>query len=434
MDNIPNSQNNTSPPKKDDFVDPYKEGVPVIPKKPANPLVHKQQHEAPLPVIQKNSNKITQKTTQPESLATKKEAPAPPSNLPTGEAKVPTKQDGRPVTTIPPKPKVETQKQNPNKESGEDGEEEKPTISERLRSSLRTYEDDVASILGRKKVSVSDIRSAEIKKREANAGKPDQTVIQNQKPPKKKRNWNMIFVSLLILLLVLAGGTILYSTLTKQKPKEVIEFEETVVSPQEFFLVDVQTEFPLGRLGQNAFKNAVIEKKGETLASLGEMVNIYFTEEREAGKRLMPFSGFLDNLNINIPGELQRNVNEVFMFGIHVFDGNEPYLVIKTSSYGNAFSGMLSWEKTIENDLKGIFTPTNEEVLATATTSNTILGLKHHFKDKVVENRDSRYIQDKNGKTLLIYSFISTDTIVITTNEDTLSEIIDRVARVRFAR
>lgn len=315
------------------------------------------------------------------------------------------------------------------------GEKEgKRVLSKALKSSLRTYERDIASVIRDKKASVVSIRQAEVEKIKKEGGVSKATLIDRQKAPKKRFNWSKIFVGLLILLLVLAGGALLYSVLTREKPKDVQEFEKEVVSPGAFFFVDKQIEFPVGNLGSIPLRNKLLRIQGDTVGALGEIAHLYITEGVGDTRKLLSIGDFLKAIDIKIPGELLRNLDKSFMFGVHVFDGNEPFLVLKTSSYGNAFSGMLAWEETMRKDWEEIFISDDIDFLSGATSTQTILKLGPNFKDKVVLNRDSRVILDNEEEIVFVYSFVNADTIVITTNENTLKEIIDRLARIRFQR
>ena len=53
--------------------------------------------------------------------------------------------------------------------------------------------------------------------------------------------------------------------------------------------------------------------------------------------------------------------------------------------------------------------------------------LDEEFRDITIKNIDSRAILDKNGKAALIYAIPNKETIVITTGEDTLNEVVNRL-------
>ena len=70
----------------------------------------------------------------------------------------------------------------------------------------------------------------------------------------------------------------------------------------------------------------------------------------------------------------------------------------------------------------------NEE---TSTTTPEVLYIEQEFKDKVIRNVDTRVLVDARGKILLLYAFPDQKTLIITTNENTLTEIISRINTAR---
>jgi nitrate/nitrite-specific signal transduction histidine kinase len=108
-----------------------------------------------------------------------------------------------------------------------------------------------------------------------------------------------------------------------------------------------------------------------------------------------------------------------------VLSKNEVFLILKTNYYQGAFSGMLSWEKDIKNNLGGIFFAPEAEVVA--TTSENLIKKYKDFEDVVYKNRDTRALRDSNRKINLIYSFLDKNTIIIATNPETLDQVITRL-------
>jgi hypothetical protein len=85
-------------------------------------------------------------------------------------------------------------------------------------------------------------------------------------------------------------------------------------------------------------------------------------------------------------------------------------------------------------DLLGLFTK------AKSTTDNSIsIGEKsgdwnNLFEDEVVKNKDIRVLKDSTNTTVLLYSFINKETLIITTNEQTFNEVYDRLTISSFKR
>jgi len=56
------------------------------------------------------------------------------------------------------------------------------------------------------------------------------------------------------------------------------------------------------------------------------------------------------------------------------------------------------------------------------------------FVDVVIKNKDVRMLTDEYEHPILLYTFADKDTIILTTNEFTLKEILDRMTNRRFVR
>jgi|GEM_PF-1209759 len=200
---------------------------------------------------------------------------------------------------------------------------------------------------------------------------------------------------------------------------------------------------------------------------------------------------FLSIVAPNAPNSFVRALLPQFMLGVHSFDSNNhTFLVFKTDSYVSAYAGMLLWESTMRADLSPLFgiiapyvapiiteststsTSTSIPIPAVATTNTfgslptfsttspvsievpqppattTVFGslptsststpvsievpqspaINGLFIDRGVENHDARVVQDAKGNILLLWTFIDRSTLVITTNERTLREIISRIS------
>jgi hypothetical protein len=154
------------------------------------------------------------------------------------------------------------------------------------------------------------------------------------------------------------------------------------------------------------------------------------------------------------------------LLGIHSFDENEAFMILKADSYETAYSGMLAWEESIYPDFIPLFsrtpsvhiqpsapaqdqaaapigtttassspaatsTPTATPV-ATSTPVVQALPYRGNFIDQIVENHDARVMLNQYGDILLLWTFLDRSTIVITTNEATLREVISRISQANI--
>jgi hypothetical protein len=154
----------------------------------------------------------------------------------------------------------------------------------------------------------------------------------------------------------------------------------------------------------------------------------------------IPAALFVPSIAPQVPEELMRTLAPEFLLGIHMFDGPQAFLILRTDSYERAFAAMLEWEETMESGLAPLFTRNPrpripEEAAGTATATSTATTTTEvaptpltGFADKIVENRDARAVVNNVGDLLLLWTFLDRNTIVITTNEYTLREIITRLS------
>jgi|ERR1035437_701932 hypothetical protein len=164
-------------------------------------------------------------------------------------------------------------------------------------------------------------------------------------------------------------------------------------------------------------------------------------------------------LKTNIPGNALRAFDTNFMFGFYGANGNQPFLLISLTSFDNAFNGMLQWEKDMNTDIGTIFSsgavpltqyvPTSIPSVASssgtknATTTGvaaitTLVNLgptpNNYFGDITIQNKDARVLKNSRAQTILLYSFINQNTLLITSNEATLTGMIGKFASQQYVR
>lgn len=169
--------------------------------------------------------------------------------------------------------------------------------------------------------------------------------------------------------------------------------------------------------------------------SLGLIERLYVAEATTSGATPdpLPAQQFLGVLVPDIPGDLLRTILPTYLVGIHSYDQNQAFLVLRVDSYQVAYAGMLAWEPTMERDLLPLFTRTPpvhlQTGVGTSTASTTDAQsevINTGFVDQVVDNHDARVLTNASGDIILLWTFLDRNTLVIATNEATLSEIVRR--------
>jgi hypothetical protein len=138
---------------------------------------------------------------------------------------------------------------------------------------------------------------------------------------------------------------------------------------------------------------------------------------------------FLSVFTPNIPPQLLRTIQPQMLLGVHSLEVNQPFLMFSVDSYQGGYAGMLAWENTMRIDLLPLFeahAPPHGQLI-TASSTPLITIIDNSFSDSVVENHDARVVKNNYGDILLLWTFIDRTTVLITTNVQTVHEIITRL-------
>jgi len=129
-------------------------------------------------------------------------------------------------------------------------------------------------------------------------------------------------------------------------------------------------------------------------------------------------------------------LNNQWMLGTYNDNGIAmPFIVLTDSFFQNAYAGMIAWENTMPDDLVDVFGYGNKVNQQNGTSTLALyFNIQGDFKDGVIDNRDVRAFTEPNGNILVLYSFVDNNTIVITTDENALVEIINRLEKQTFIR
>jgi hypothetical protein len=267
---------------------------------------------------------------------------------------------------------------------------------------LRTYQGDVEEALGSTKSSAATIMVAEQKRREE---RPD--FAPKPKPVVNSSERNRLYLVLSSVLIFLAISTIggVYYIKSRENVSTNQNSKALVGYTQEKKLIVASTSADQLRRSLSA----EVEKFKMPANSL------LFINTLDQNGLEYPAEELTRELFVRIPAELSRSFDDRYMIGVYSFDTNAPFIILKTNSYQNSYAGMLKWEKEMPSDLKFLFN------LPTDTTNEGGL-----FKDEEYKNKDLRIIRGRDGKSVLLYSFIDRKTLIITTDENVFSAILGK--------
>ena len=296
-----------------------------------------------------------------------------------------------------------------------------PEQEKQDRPIIRTYKSDVEETIQGDHISSISIAMAENRK------KLDPSKTTDIEDKKIKINKNILIISIILVL----GGALIFLV-----PKFLVQIEftekpvvEENVSADSLIIVDLEEKINIQDLNLDRVGTTLKERVNQSATKLGQIKNIYLTEGEGTSEKLIISSKFLELIKATIPSEISRTLKTPYMFGMHNYNGNQRFLILKVGSYDTSFSGMLYWEANLWNDFKELFDLKSDDTLS---QSNPYIIETKKFQDTTYDNKDCRVVKDSDNKIVFLYSIVDENTIVITTSIDTFREINSRISKSRI--
>ena len=257
---------------------------------------------------------------------------------------------------------------------------------------MHTYAEDMSAEIQKRGTTISSIITAEKMK-----GGDEEPAPRSPAP----RRWPLLVGA--ALFLILGAGAIGGVVWFEMQPK--------ASAPAMAGIIPVNHSVTLSTDGATPLTDLLAGAKSSAQMNLGEIEAINLT----TGSTSESVQDILTALGA--PNELVRNATGVVV-GLHAFDHVAPFLIIPVSAYDRAFAAMLAWEPTMGTSLGSFFAPPGAP-----------MGITSHppalsFTDLVSDNLDTR---ESQSAWPILYAFPRQDLLVITTNENTLKEIMTRL-------
>ncbi len=304
---------------------------------------------------------------------------------------------------------------------------------------LQTYQGDIESLVGDKQISVVNIAAAEATRRGTKPIEAAQAPLNQLASRAWLRTAGMVAGGIVLLAVAVGIGWYIFM---RSQPVPLAK-----QAPAPFILVDdtATVAFQPGDL-RSEIMRALGAAKNKITLSLGLVARLQIAKPTPLNDGSLQEVGapeFLQALAPSIPPALVRTLEPQMLLGVHSFDENQMFMILKVDSYETAYSGMLAWETSMRGDLSPLFTRTPAVRAAapapagTTTASSTppaqepapVQFFGGNFIDQIVENHDARVVLNPDGDILLLWTFLDRSTIVITTNELTLREVISRLSQ-----
>jgi len=301
---------------------------------------------------------------------------------------------------------------------------------------LQTYQGDAQQYITQNKVSSVTIAAAEEKRRRFSG---------QTKEPQTARSVvsGFSFIVAGLLLLCVAGSALFYVYYLRA-PLPISSNEEGLL-----IAVDEILPVPIKTLSRGSMMQELV-RASETKLAKGLAAQLVPTQEKALQAKT-----FFEALIPSMPAQLMRTLESQFTLGVHFHDSNQPFLLLRVDSYQTGYAGMLAWEQTMAQDLSPLFAapsvqarqPIPEPILTTgsstpstatsspaSTTQTTPPAetmvpriIPSAFSDRILENHDARVLENEYGQIRLLWTFLDRKTILITTNQRTVEEVLSRL-------
>ncbi|MEI6191145.1 MAG: hypothetical protein WCP24_02090 [bacterium] len=293
-----------------------------------------------------------------------------------------------------------------------------PNINKTPKTVVRTYKDDLESAIQNNHLSSINIAIAENQKLHSQINNRVEVSPSGNNDLKSK-----IIISL-SLILVLGGvvGISAFYFINKKSPAPVIKTQELT----SLITTEYKDELNVDTIIKNRFINVLSSKLNDIQTPINTLYNTYVTTGSSTTRRLTNTSEFISLMKFQMSDTLKRTLLPSFMVGMYSFDRNLPFVILKTSSFENAYSGMLSWESYLQKDFREIFRLPGYGNSIGIINDLTPTSIKK-FEDGVILNKDVRILRDDSRNIILLYGIIDKETIVITVNDFVFKEIINRL-------
>lgn len=269
-------------------------------------------------------------------------------------------------------------------------------------SPIRTFKSDASTFIQEEHIGKIEMIAAE-------AVRNTSKKFEEEFGPQKKVNPILL---ILVIVTLGVGGFLLYLVFGSKLNMTPTKARATIPAPLIFS--EKQSEIIL-KDGLQSELAGEIKRKIQQPFPRENLVYVPILRDLEKSEEYIGVKQFLEIAKLDPPADLTQALEERYMFALFSKGERYPVLIFKVKFYNNAFAGMISWENSLLQSIEKIW-PIKKWAKS------------DQFKDITVENHDARKLEDAVGNLVLLYSFVDRETLVITTNEDTLKEIIKRAA------
>lgn len=266
---------------------------------------------------------------------------------------------------------------------------------------IRTYESDVAQQVKGKNMSVIQIALAEQKRQ-------DQYVATI----KKSKTQRIVYVLFACVALGGAFALIVWSLSYRESTVPI----PSANAPRANALVFSEQQKPLDttNLSRTEFLQQITREV--SFVTLSGITNIIPVTYASNPPRALSGEEFISRFALNVPQTLPAMFRDDYMLG-YAQNLDDMFVVFKFNDFDEVLNAMREWEDFLVQDFVTLMR------LGPFTNADLV---SRDFESEVVLNKISRTLRDDAGQTIMLYTFIDRNHLVIATKEQTVQEILSR--------
>ncbi|MBP6860499.1 MAG: hypothetical protein KBC38_02985 [Candidatus Pacebacteria bacterium] len=280
---------------------------------------------------------------------------------------------------------------------------------------LQTYTSDFAKRIDTQQASAFAVIAADADQR------------RSAPPPRRRPNDYSLVYIVLSTILIVGGSTSLYLAYTYFESRQPV----APAGPDIVSLLAADEEVAVRKEAGDAFR--LFRDAAEAPLPNGSIRVIYYTiaTSTPGGLVDVPQNGttFLGAMRLRAPDLLRRNLGPESTLGSVGTNGEaHPFFVLAATSYERSFAGMLAWEATMAQDLALLY-PDYPTAFTEGTTTPEVSASSPRsgsFADEVVESYDIRILRDTEGRSLMLYGYRDSETLIIVRDEAAFSAVLTR--------
>ena len=275
-------------------------------------------------------------------------------------------------------------------------------------SGLKTFSQDVAKAVEKNEGTIV---------RELLEEQTERDIEEKEFSPESKKNRLFIFGGMGLFILALVFLIIIFFSKSNFFAKDI------VLNNAPFIFVEENSFLDISNLKKEEIYKKVFDFSKSASFKTGGVMSVYLTKNN----KVIGFQDLMQNIESSAKKEYFEIVSNPFMVGLMDTrderivrpTGGDMFFLLKVKSFSDVFPVMKEWENRMFLELApfwGIYPNKDNAYLITKD-----------FEDGFIANKNARILKDINNQIILTYVFLDEDYVLLSNNNKTADEVVERI-------